>query len=211
MKYFETLPKEFYQLETEESLEVVTNITSRVAFNQSIKSNASSFYDYIIMEGDTPEILASKFYSSPNRHWIILLLNDIVDPLSQWPLNDRSLMKHIEKKYKDMAGATPVLNWTKANIKTYEKIETQINIVSGVETDSYVERKIIDQNTYTNLIPSTQTYTLQSGKLIKIVVQKVATSYFDYEVNLNESKRRIKLLRPEFVEFVEREFRDLYA
>jgi hypothetical protein len=42
---------------------------------------------------------------------------------------------------------------------------------------------------------------------IKIEISKETQSYYDYEMELNESKRSIKLLKPEFVSAVEEEFR----
>lgn len=208
MKYFSNLPKDFYQLYDETSLDVVTNITHRFKFDDLVKSNGSSFYEYIVDDSDTPEILANKIYGSTQRHWIILLLNDIVDPATQWPLSDRSLNVFIQTKYENMANGSPVISWTKSNIKTYKKIETRRNVLSNELVEEVIE---IDANAYANLITSTSTVTLQSGSVIELKIEKQSESYFDYEQNLNESKRTIKLLRPEFVPFVEKEFKGLFA
>jgi hypothetical protein len=48
---------------------------------------------------------------------------------------------------------------------------------------------------------------LKDGNTIRIQVSKETQSYYDYEMELNESKRKIKLLKPEFVNSVEEEFR----
>lgn len=206
MRYFQNLPTDFYKLYGN-SLDVVTNITTRVRFNENIKTNASSYYNYVVMDGDTPEILASKFYDSSHRHWIILLLNDIVDPVSQWPLSEKSFNDYIIKKYEVEANGAPVLNWTKNNVKVYEKIETRTNTLTK---ESFSETINLDETTYQNVQPSTELITLESGNVIELRVEKRALTYYDYEVSENESKRSIKLLKPEFVEFVEREFKELF-
>jgi hypothetical protein len=48
---------------------------------------------------------------------------------------------------------------------------------------------------------------LASNNTIRIQISKQTQSHYDYELELNESKRRIKLLKPEFVTSVEEEFR----
>jgi hypothetical protein len=48
---------------------------------------------------------------------------------------------------------------------------------------------------------------LADGYVITIAVSKESQSYYDYEIELNESKRKIKLLKPEFVPTIEEEFR----
>ena len=206
MRYFQNLPIDFYKFYGN-SLDVVTNITTRVEFNEKIKTNAASYYEYVVMDGDTPEILASKFYDSSERHWIILLLNNIVDPVTQWPLSEESLNLYIEKRYEREANGSPVLNWSKTTVKNYEKIETRTNVVTK---EKFSETLTVDQTTYNSIVPSTELITLESGNVIELRVEKRAITYYDYELYENESKRNIKLLKPEFVEFVEREFKESF-
>ena len=42
------------------SVDVVTNLTTRFGFLQSIRSQASLFYEYSIKDSDTPESIAFK-------------------------------------------------------------------------------------------------------------------------------------------------------
>jgi hypothetical protein len=65
----------------------------------------------------------------------------------------------------------------------------------------------IDANTYANVVSSSSNITLADGYVITIAVSKNTQSYYDYEMELNESKRKIKLLKPEFIQSVEEEFR----
>lgn len=208
MKYFEILPKDFYSLSNNNSLNVVTNITSRFQINEQIKTNSSSFYQYIVSDGETPEIIADKIYKDSNRHWIILMMNDIVNPQFDWPLNDESLNKVIEVKYEEMANGNPVLNWTKTNIKSYYRTETRTNIVTR---ESKTEVVVVDQQVYSNIVPSQTIITTQNGQNIQIDVDKTTLTYYDYETQLNEKKRSIKLLKPEYIEVIEQEMKGLYA
>ena len=208
MDFFEYLPKEYYILEdNKNSLDVVTNITNRFKINDAIKSNASAFYDYVVSDGETPENLAHRFYGNSNKHWIILMMNDIVHPQFDWPKNDISLNKFIEKKYEVEANGSPVLSWSKSNIKSYYRVEKRSNPISKLARREVIE---VDANTYANVITSSSNITLESGDVIVYSTEKLNESYYDYENRLNESKRKIKVLKPEYIDAVVRELEELY-
>jgi hypothetical protein len=208
MDFFEYLPKEYYILEdNKNSLDVVTNITNRFKINDAIKTNASSFYDYVVADGETPENLAHRFYGNSNKHWVILMMNDIVHPQFDWPMSDTSLNKFIETKYEVEANGSPVLSWTKSNTKAYYRIEKRSNPISKLARREVIE---IDANTYANVITSSSNITLESGDVIVYSTEKLTESYYDYENKMNESKRKIKVLKPEYVDAVVRELEELY-
>ena len=66
-------------------MDVVNNITSRFNFEEKFKENSAVAYEYEIKDSDTPEISASKFYGDSERHWIVLLFNNIIDPQFDFP------------------------------------------------------------------------------------------------------------------------------
>jgi len=203
-KYFNFFPTTAYtNSDTSSSLDIVTNIISRFAFEESLKQNSSLFYSYDIQDGETPEIIASKYYGSPEKHWIVLMFNNIIDPQYDWPLNQRTLIKYINDKYA-VNGATnnpsqSGLVWAQneTNVKIYYKIVTRLS--SKPTKNQIVEKIEIDSDTYTNLLVTTTTYTLQDGSKVTQTIDKEAQTYYDYEVELNDNKRKIKLLKAEYV------------
>jgi len=207
MRYFEQLPKDFYTLIDNGKLDVVTNITSKVTLDEDVKKNSSAFYTYIVPDGETPEHVADKVYGNSNRHWIILHMNDIVDPQAEWALSENNLNKVIEKKYEEMANGAPVLNWTKTNIRNYFKIEQRNNIDTRTNN---VDVLNVDANTYSNIVPSQTSVVTKDGNNIRIIVDKRTLTYYEFEHELNNRKREIKILKPEFVEVVERQLEDYY-
>jgi hypothetical protein len=209
-KYFNYFPKTFYSANNNSvGVDSVTNIIARFGFENSLKQNSSAFYKYSIQDSDTPEIIARKYYDNVERHWIVLMFNDIVDPQYDWPLNDRVLVNYIDSKYAANGSAnTPVqtgLAWSMDtnNVHSYYKIITRTSF-DGTQT---IEKLKVDANTYANVIQSTNTFSLEDGTTITQVVSKETESHYQYEVDLNESKREIKLLKPEFVSAVEKEFK----
>jgi hypothetical protein len=201
-KYFNFFPKTLYSLSNKStSADSVTNIIARFGFESTLKENSNIFYPYDIQDGDTPETIANKYYGSPERHWVVLLFNDIIDPQYDWPLDQRTIIKYINDKYTANGSANVTsqtgLAWSQSNTKSYYKVVTR---VTNNATKNTIKEKIeLDANTYANVVISNSTKTLQSGTAIVETVSKETETYYDYEVNLNESKRRIRLLRSEIV------------
>jgi hypothetical protein len=200
-KYFNYFPQTLYSLSDEKnSADLVTNIIARFGFEKELKENSNIYYPYDIQDGDTPEIIANKYYGSPEKHWIVLMFNDIIDPQYDWPLDQRTIITYIGDKYSanGAANTTPQtgLAWSKSNVKSYYKVVTRVT--NNSTKDSIKEKIEIDSGTYANVIQSSTNFTLNSGTQITQTISKETETYYDYEINTNESKRKIKLLRSEF-------------
>jgi hypothetical protein len=207
-KYFNYFPKTLYTSDAENGV-VVTNIISRFAFEKSYRDNSAVYYEYDIQDSDTPEIIADKMYGNSERHWIVLMMNEIVDPQFDWPLDQRTIISYINNKYSANASVGQTgISWAQQNTQSYYKIETR----TTNSTNTSIEKRIqIDSNTYANLSASITNVTLKDGNAITITVTKETQSYYDYEINLNESKRKIKLIKPEFVNRLEEELISVLA
>jgi hypothetical protein len=211
-KYFNHFPKIIYSANNNTSgLDTVTSITSRFGFTDNFKLNSSIFYTYDVQDSDTPEIIAGKFYQNPERHWIVLMFNDIVDPQYDWPLKNDELINFIDTKYSssnyaDTANTSVTgLSWAMNvnNVQAYYKIVTKTN----QDNLDFIEKIQVDTNTYANVAATTQSFTLNSGDIITQKITKQKQSYYDYELTENENKRTIKLVKPEFINAIEKEFK----
>jgi hypothetical protein len=202
-KYFNYFPKTAYSLDNTNNVDVVTNIITRFAFESSFRNNTAVYYEYNIQDSDTPEIIANKFYGDSEKHWVVLMLNDIVDTQFDWPLDQRTIISYINEKYSANASVGQSgISWAQANIHSYYKVETRTTNLTGSELQSKLQ---IDANTYANVVTTTSNTTLNDGNSITITVSKETKSYYDYEVEENETKRTIKLLKPEFIRPIENE------
>lgn len=208
-RYFNFFPRTIYSKPNESSDgDILTNIVSRFGFEKSFKDNNSVFYEYDVRDGDTPEIIANKIYGDSEKHWVILNFNDIVDPNYDWPLEQRTLVQFIDKKYTanaDTANGQTGIAFSKSNNKEYYKIETTTHNISETIT---INRNQIDEQTFANVTPSfTPSFALADGTFVDIEISKETKTYYDFEIEENEKKRSIKILKPEFVFAVEQEFR----
>lgn len=159
--YFEKFPYTFYSLDDLRTVQFVQNWLLRVKFTDELKTKYALYDEYDILDGETPEIIADRFYNNPQYHWIILLYNDILDPRFEWPLSVNNLLEYVRGKY----GADQV-----DGIHHYENAE-----------GFWVNSNAVGAIAVTNLL---------------------------YEDRVNEEKRRIKILKPQYIETVIREFVD---
>ena len=213
-KFFNYFPKSLYYLNDDQvSLDAITNLTFKTVFNNTFKENSVVYYDYIVSEGETPEILADKIYNSSERHWIILMMNDIINPFLDWPMSYTNLNKYIDSKYSANNYANTAntsvngLYWSQSNIKEYFLKEKRTIINTGEYSEKTI---IITSNVYANTSPTTSNnYTLGDGTQIELKITRGTKNYYDYEIEKNEEKRKIKILKQEFIPLMEKEFKNL--
>jgi hypothetical protein len=194
--YFSNFPKDLYSFNDFYEI-YVTNIVSRISFEQKFMNNAAAYYVHRIKDGETPEGLAYKIYGNSERHWIILLMNEIIDPLYDWPLNYESFNKYIISKYNS-------IEYAMSNMHSYYKVTTSTINQNSPSRITNVEKIRVDFSTYTDILenPNDYTYqviTLADGNSLSRQVSAQAKSFYDYETEQNEAKRSIKILKQEFV------------
>ena len=141
------------------------------------------------------------------------MLNNIVNPLMDWPMSYFSLNKYINSKYSANNYANTAntsitgLSWSESNIKEYFIKERKTIINTGEFSEKIIT---ITPQVYANTSPVTSNnYTLGDGTQIEIRNTRGTKSYYDYEIENNENKRKIKLLKKEFVPLLEKEFKEL--
>ncbi len=196
MLYFNTLPK-ILTTDQNGNLLLMTNILTRAKLLDELQNNPMLFYTYSIQDGDTPEIIADKYYDNPNRFWLVTYANQILDPVWDWPLEYQQFLEFIDSKYQEaatLAGKTP-FEYTNTTIYSYEKITDIKNIENQVTTRNVTT---IDEETYNSLQPSENTYTLPNLDSCIITITKRQVTIYDYEYELNESRRNIKILNSNY-------------
>jgi hypothetical protein len=210
-KYFSYFPKTSYTTSSNgDSVDLVTNIMTRFKMEESFKENTSVYNKYTIKDGDTPESIAYNFYGDVEYHWVVLMYNNILDPQFNWPLEDRALSRYIDSKYEsyaDTANNETGLVWSRSNIHSYYK---EITTTTSKDV-SHTQIIQIDAPTYANTISLTVPVTLSSGEQITKSTIRSSKTYFQYEYDVNENLRPIKILKPEFIFALRDEFRRTIA
>jgi len=183
MSYFSKFPNLIYDLtkpgETDTRFVIAKDIVRRVKLRENIQNNVFAYDEYDIQEGERPDILAHSFYNDSDLAWIILLTNEIHDIYEEWPRTERELRKFINNKYSNPQA-----------IHHYERPQA-----SG-------DPEVMVRTTET-------TYTIVTNIGVTQTLNSIAVTNQLYEERLNETKRRIKILRPSLVSSFVEEFEDM--
>lgn len=186
-EYFRYFNKRFYDVKMNGFDQEIVDITERFDFLKKIKDNAVLFKKYEIKDEERPDMVSYKFYKNSNYDWIILMVNDIFDPYYEWPLSNRILEEFIKDKYGSVETAQQTVKYYQWIIRERQRFS------NGDE----ISEKILNvtQSQYNDLAESDR---------------RILYAY-DYEKNLNEEKRNIKIIDKSFIPQIVREFREIFT
>jgi hypothetical protein len=207
MKYFSTLPQ-LVQTDSNGNTTIATNILARTYFQQTLKDNLNVMYQYDIKDGDTPENIAYRYYGTVDRFWIVLMSNNILDPQWEWPLTSTQFSDFLVTKYSEAANTTDpavALAYTQGTTHHYEQDITTFNSDDQQKQTVTIE---ISEEMFNDTLNETTTVTI-GNTLITKQINRRAVSIYDYEMNKNESHRRINILRDVYVNQIENQFKVL--
>ena len=97
--YFENIPVIPYDSVGDGEFKDVTNLLRRVAVRAKVKLNTLLYDTYNVRSGDTPESIADKLYDDPQLHWVIMIVNNIVDRYHGWPMFGNQFLDYVNEKY----------------------------------------------------------------------------------------------------------------
>jgi hypothetical protein len=194
MAYFKELPNISYisrlpDVSSNEEYITVKNLFKRAKLRTDVVNIITAFNYYQVEDNQRPEVVASKLYNDPELDWVILITNNITNVREQWPLSNNDLYNYMLDKY----GTEQSLS----SIHHYETIEVKdeydrLVVPSGLQVDSNF----------------TVTYTKFDNTLSTISPVKQVTNY-EYETNINEEKRKIRVLKPAYLSVVITDLRNI--
>jgi len=294
MAYFNKFPRILYSINKEQTNpKLVPDMLARVKFIDSIISNQNLFFKYEIKGGETPEQIAHRVYGDPEKNWIILLVNQLIDPQFDWALGPYEFEKYIKQKYasinvslnttesypsnytvgevvyqgttydKSTAEGTVVAynsGTKKLQIKFTSQVLANSSNITGVSsaqthsiigitnnldglqwalnttshfqvsetrsstfdpTFSEVKKYRVTANSYNHvtgnvIVLNTNTsysnnFTLSDNTVLTIATTVAPISYYDYELELNEEKRKIIVPKSSVIGIIETQFSSLMA
>ena len=188
---------------------LLTNIIKRVDIIPTLLKNPLLNYSYDLQEGDTPDIVANKYYGDSYRYWLPLFSNNIINPQWQWPMSSGVFDSYIQNKYADAAAAAnvvSVLEYTQSTVYQYTKT---IETIDGATLNITKTTIVIDQPTYDSTVPGITTSTFPGGATVSQTVTTNVVSIYDYELEQNESNRSINLINSIYTSQIESQFASL--
>ncbi len=194
MGYFRELPNLLYQSflpDKRSSLDYteVKNLFRRTKLRDDLQNVFTLFDKYEIPDEFRPETVAEEFYGNDELDWVVLTTAGIVNVRNEWPLNNRDIYDYSFEKYGDNLNATRFFE-----TKEIKNSSGSIILEKGKVVDSDFVFKYYD----TNGIVEVKGTNVRTG-----------VSNYDYEVRLNEEKRSIFVLKPEYLQQFLSDFRDI--
>jgi hypothetical protein len=158
----------------------VKNLFRRAKIRDDFFKNATAFTKYKIIGEERPDQVAEKIYGSSEYDWVVLISNNILNTRTEWPLSDAEFSNYIERKY------------TEAELASAHHYET--TLVTDSRGKMIVPAgKIVDSN-FTVKYYDDILDVLVTKNPVKLV------SIYEYEIQQNDKKRNIYILRPRFLQ-----------
>ena len=196
MGYFRELPNMRYPSflpDKNSSLEFVEtkNLFRRIKLRDDFKNIFTLFDKFEIPEGLRPDTVAEGLYGSDELDWVVLITAGITNVRNQWPLSSKEIYDYSFDKY-----GTDLDNpryWVTREIKDSKGklIMAKDNVVDPDFSITFYDTGLSINVT-------------KSG-----VEARTAVSNYEYETLLNDKKRNIFVLKPEFLQQFLNDFRDL--
>ena len=188
--YFSSIPNVDYDINGTEpnQFRSVTNIMQRIRFKPSVLENITDYYPYYVREGERPDIVSFNTYGTVAYSYLILLINNIVDPLFDWPLPSRQFENYIIEQYGSVSAAQST------NKYYYQFVRAEV-ARTGVSERVPEYKIIVDQTTYNSLDASVRS----------------AQNVYDWETEQNDNKREIKIINPDFIQDIDYEVKKTLA
>lgn len=201
-RYFQSLPTIAYDLYGNNNPIFIRNIFFRLKIIDAIRANTLIYYPYFVKEGETPEIIAYKYYKDSNLHWLVMLVNQIVDPTYDWPLTELSFQNYITSKYGSIGAAQALI----------DHYTLTVTSVDSATNDTTITTTTIDLTTFNNTPAFTfQEINLVDGTTVAITTTTAIVFAFNQEYQTNENKKQIQLLSNQYTSQIQQEFDSLTA
>ena len=167
--------------------QVVKNIFKRAVIRDDIFNEITAFTKYSVVGDERPDQVAYQFYNDSGLDWVILATNNIIHVRDEWPMGNQDFLTYLNAKY------------TEAELSNIHHYESEI-IRDSSGTLIQPEGKTVPAGYTVNFLDNGN---LRTESKIK------SFSFLQHETNLNDSKRDINILKPEFLGLFLENFADI--
>ena len=167
------------------------NLFKRVKLSDEIFGDLTLFNKYTIKSEERPDSVAYKVYEDSNLDWLVMLSNNMINLQTEWPMDQVSYDNYLMNKYSSYENMYGVHHY-----ETIEVLDTNKNVIlpKGLEVPQDFSITYFDNG-----------------------VEKIATnvtgevSNLVYEDQIQEKKRNIYLLRPDYISLILNEIGQLMS
>jgi hypothetical protein len=165
----------------------VKNLFKRGKVREDFFQNVTAFYQYSVVGDDRPDNVAQKIYDNDQLDWVVLIANNIINIRDEWPMSQYDFQRYLDNKY-DSVQLSQIHHYETTEIKSPNG---KLLLQSGLAVDADF------------------TFSYSYGTTTYSVNSVTSVSNFQHEVNKNDAKRNIYLVRPEYVGTVISDMREI--
>ena len=180
--YFRQLPDLDYpslsnDRESVYDYQVVKNIFKRAVLRDDIFDEVTVFTKYSVVGDERPDQVAFNFYGDSGLDWVVLTTNNIIHVRDEWPMGNQDFLTYINGKYTDQE---------LSNIHHYE---------TDLLRDS--QGKLIQPKGLK--VPEDYSISFLDNGVLRTESKITSFTFLEHETNLNDDKRNINILKPEYL------------
>lgn len=233
MDFFRHFPTIDYDLDGSGNTKRLVDLTRYTEISAKILDDVAFYSYYSIPDGSRPDTVSLELYGSPNYYWTFFVVNrDLMNTWDDWPRSSGDLIEFVETKYPNV-GAVFSASETCANkFEIGEQILGQQSNATGILLRKYPTNGFLEiQPTSGTFIDGEDVYGTESEDSITCYQIKnmayaphhheenetgvwqrrrisgtTPVSFAQYEWQLNLERSRIRVIKPEFIKLVVREF-----
>ena len=162
----------------------VKNLFKRGFLREDIFQDLAFFTKYQIIGDDRPDNVAFTNYNDSTLDWLVLMANNILNVADEWPIAQSSFDEIMLDRY----GSYDTLFNGIHHYETTEVKDSRNRIIvpSGLKVDSNYSITFFDDN----------------ADQLKTLTPVIPVTNYQYEEKINNDKRNIYLLKPEYIQVV---------
>ena len=189
--YFSQLPDFDYVNRTEDGKRIsdytqVKNLFKRGKLREDIFQETTFFEQYQIQGDDRPDNVAQKVYGDASLDWVVLLSNNIINLYEEWPLPQASFDAYVIEKYN----------------MDYDKLYNGIHHYESNEVTNSQGVVIFPKGVRVGAAQSVSYFDEVNNEQVTVNPVSKGIINYDYERDLNDSKRNIFLLKGMYLNIV---------
>ena len=190
--YFRQLPDLDYPSLTNDrnsvyDYQIVKNIFKRAVLRNDVFNEVTAFTKYSVEGDERPDQVAYKFYQDSGLDWVVLTTNNIIHVRDEWPMGNQDFLTYLNDKY------------TAQELSNVHHYETEII------RDS--RGRLIQPEGLT--VPEGHSVSFLDNGVLRTESKVKLFTFLQNEINLNDDKRNINILRQEYLNLFLEDFGDI--
>ena len=119
--FFKHIPSITYDFMSDGKFYEAKDMFRKVSTWSYLQESVTGYSYYRIVEGERPDVVATKLYNDATLYWLFFLVNENLQDLSDWPKSQSLFNKYMDRKYSGTCLIAP----TSTDIVAYDHSKTE--------------------------------------------------------------------------------------